>query len=151
MLYSGFLEGNPQHRVNGFKWGMDGWLYGAHGDSVGGKIKLAKTGETVNANGRDFRIRPDEGLLDPQSGESQYGRNRDDWGNWFGNANSNPMYQFVLADHYLRRNDESGRGRLAQSTCPSRPAPPRCFPAAARSPVTTICTPPIGLPRPTAR
>ncbi|MEX0678781.1 MAG: PVC-type heme-binding CxxCH protein [Pirellulales bacterium] len=117
-LYHGFLEGNPQHRMNGFKWGLDGWLYGAHGDSVGGKIKLAKRDEYVNANNRDFRIRPDEGLLDPQSGESQYGRNRDDWDNWFGNANSNPMYQFVLADHYLRRNDKvpaaSGRVDVAQ-------------------------------------
>ena len=106
VLYSGFLEGNPQHRMNGFKWGMDGWLYGAHGDSVGGKIKLAKRNEFVNANNRDFRIRPDEGLLDPQTGESQYGRNRDDWGNWFGNANSDPLYQFVLDDYYLRRNDK---------------------------------------------
>lgn len=105
VLYSGFLEGNPQHRANGFKWGMDGWLYGAHADSEGGEIKLHKRGELVNANGRDFRIRPDEGLLDPQSGVSQYGRSRDDWGNWFGNENSNPMYHYVLADHYLRRND----------------------------------------------
>ncbi|MGD9720359.1 MAG: PVC-type heme-binding CxxCH protein [Pirellulales bacterium] len=104
VLYHGFVEANPQHRVNGLKWGLDGWIYCAHGDAVDGKIELRKTGETVNANGRDFRIRPDEGLLDPQSGVSQYGRNRDDWDNWFGNSNSRPMYQFVLADHYLRRN-----------------------------------------------
>ena len=104
ILFHGFEQGNPQHRVNGFSWGLDGWLYGAHGDSVGGKIECRKTGETVNANGRDFRIRPDEGLLDPQAGASQYGRNRDDWNNWFGNSNSNPMFQYVLDDHYLRRN-----------------------------------------------
>jgi putative membrane-bound dehydrogenase-like protein len=103
-LYHGFVEANPQHRVNGLKWGLDGWIYCAHGDAVDGKIELRKTGDVVNANGRDFRIRPDEGLLDPQSGASQYGRNRDDWDNWFGNSNSNPMYQYVLADHYLRRN-----------------------------------------------
>ncbi|MCH8960858.1 MAG: hypothetical protein IH820_05910, partial [Bacteroidetes bacterium] len=118
VLYHGFLEGNPQHRMSGFTWGMDGWLYGAHGNSVEGKIKLAKRDEYVNANNRDFRIRPDEGLLDPQSGVSQYGRNRDDWDNWFGNANSNPMYQFVLADHYLRRNElvaaENGRVNVAE-------------------------------------
>ena len=99
------MEGNPQHRANGFKWGLDGWLYGAHADAEGGKIKLHNRGEMANANGRDFRIRPDEGLLDPQSGVSQYGRSRDDWDNWFGNQNSNPMYHYVLADHYLRRND----------------------------------------------
>ncbi len=105
ILYQNFRQGNPQHRVNGLKWGLDGWLYCAYGDAaIGGKIKLLKAGGEVNANGRDFRIRPDQGLLDPQSGESQYGRNRDDWGNWFGCANSDPMYQFVLADEYLRRN-----------------------------------------------
>ncbi len=104
VLYHGFTQGNPQHRVNGLKWGLDGWLYCAHGDGVGGKIRLLKTGGTAGANGRDFRIRPDDGLLDPQSGPSQYGRNRDDWGNWFGCTNNDPMYQFVLDDDYLRRN-----------------------------------------------
>jgi putative membrane-bound dehydrogenase-like protein len=104
VLYHGFVEANPQHRVNGLKWGLDGWIYCAHGNAVDGRIELRKTGETANANGRDFRIRPDEGLLDPQSGVTQYGRNRDDWDNWFGNSNSEPMYQYVLADHYLRRN-----------------------------------------------
>jgi putative membrane-bound dehydrogenase-like protein len=102
-LYVGFVEGNPQHRVNGLTWGLDNWIYGANGDS-GGTIRSVKTGATVNIRGRDFRIRPDDGAIDAQSGQTQYGRCRDDWGNWFGCNNSAPMYQFVLADHYLRRN-----------------------------------------------
>src|SRR5947209_2587063 len=102
-LYTGFVEGNQQHRVNGFAWGLDNWVYGANGDS-GGRIKSVKTGAVVSINGRDFRIRPDDGLIDAQTGRTQFGRSRDDWGNWFGNNNSNPLYQFVLADHYLRRN-----------------------------------------------
>jgi len=105
VLYTGFGEGNQQHRVNGLKWGLDGWLYCANGDS-GGSVKALKTGETFDIRGRDFRIRPDEGLLDPQTGQSQYGRNRDDWDNWFGSSNSKPMYHFALADHYLRRNPQ---------------------------------------------
>jgi putative membrane-bound dehydrogenase-like protein len=104
VLYTNFAEGNPQHRMNGFTWGMDGWLYGAHGDAEGG-IKLVRRGEQVDANNRDFRLRPDEGLLDPQAGISQFVRSVDDWGNWFGNSNSNPLFQYVLADHYLRRNE----------------------------------------------
>src|SRR5205085_1804751 len=32
--------------------------------------------------------------------------NRDDWGNWFGCNNSDPMWHFVLADHYQRRNPD---------------------------------------------
>jgi putative membrane-bound dehydrogenase-like protein len=103
VLYSGFAEGNQQHRVNGLVWGLDNWIYCANGDS-GGSILSVKTGEKLDIRGRDVRIRPSDGGLDAQSGQTQFGRNRDDWGNWFGCNNSNPMYQFVLADHYLRRN-----------------------------------------------
>jgi putative membrane-bound dehydrogenase-like protein len=102
-LYTGFAEGNPQHRVNTLAWGLDNWLYCANGDS-GGRIKSVKTGATLNLSGRDFRTRPDDGALDGQTGQTQYGRSRDDWGDWFGNNNSNPMYHYVLADHYIRRN-----------------------------------------------
>jgi putative membrane-bound dehydrogenase-like protein len=102
-LYTGFTEGNPQHRVNSLTWGLDNWLYGANGDS-GGKVKSVKTGATIGMGGRDFRIRPDDGALDAQAGQTQYGRSRDDWGNWFGNNNSNPMWHYALADHYVRRN-----------------------------------------------
>ncbi len=103
VLFTGFNQGNQQHRTNGLNWGLDGWLYCANGDS-GGHIKSLKTGDELDLGGRDYRIRPDEGLIDPQLGVSQFGRNRDDWDNWFGCNNSNPMWHFVLADHYLRRN-----------------------------------------------
>ena len=102
-LFTGFGEGNQQHRVNGLRWGLDNWIYLANGDS-GGKIRSAKTGGEWEIGGRDLRIRPSTGELDPQSGQSQYGRNRDDWGNWFGCNNSLPLAHYVLADHYLRRN-----------------------------------------------
>jgi putative membrane-bound dehydrogenase-like protein len=102
-LFVGFRPGNPQHRVNSLVWGLDNWVYCANGDS-GGIVKSLKTGKEVNIRGRDFRIRPDEGLIDLQSGQTQYGRCRDDLGNWFGCNNSNPMWHFVLDDHYLRRN-----------------------------------------------
>ena len=35
VLFTGFKEGNQQHRMNGFEWGLDGWIYGANGDSGG--------------------------------------------------------------------------------------------------------------------
>jgi putative membrane-bound dehydrogenase-like protein len=102
-LFTGFVPGNPQHRVNGLVWGLDNWIYCANGDS-GGRVKSVKTGAEIDLRGRDLRIRPDDGALDAQSGQTQYGRNRDDWGDWFGCNNSNPMWQFVLEDHYIRRN-----------------------------------------------
>ncbi len=112
VLYRGFGEGNQQHRVNGLRWGLDNWLYIGNGDS-GGKIKSlaavtptrsVSEGTEVNVNGRDLRIRPDTGELDAQSGQTQFGRERDDWGNWFGGNNSDPMWHYTLEDHYLRRN-----------------------------------------------
>src|SRR5262249_23075379 len=53
VLFTGFTEGNPQHRVNGFELGLDGWIYGANGDS-GGTVRSVKTGKTVSISGRDF-------------------------------------------------------------------------------------------------
>ena len=51
-----------------------------------------------------MRIRPDTGELEATSGNTQFGRERDDWGNWFGNNNSDPLWHYTLDDHYLRRN-----------------------------------------------
>src|SRR5205807_8121933 len=56
VLYTGFKEGNQQHRVNSFVWGLDNWVYCANGHS-GGKVTSVKTGAVVDIRGRDFRIR----------------------------------------------------------------------------------------------
>jgi len=102
-LYTGFNEGNQQHRVNGLRWGLDNWVYIANGDS-GGRVKSAKRGRSVDINGRDLRVRPDTGELEAITGKSQFGREQDDWGNWFGNNNSNPLYHYALDEGYLGRN-----------------------------------------------
>ncbi len=102
-LYQGFGEGNQQHRVNGFGRGLDNWIYLANGDS-GGTIESLKTGERVDIRGRDLRIRPSDGAIDAQSGRTQFGRHRDDHGNWFGSSNPIPVRHYVLDDHYIRRN-----------------------------------------------
>ena len=103
VLFTGFGEGNQQHRLNGFDLGLDGWVYGANGDS-GGTVRSLKTGKTVNIQGRDFRFRPDTGEFEAESGQTQYGRHRDDWGNWFGNNNPNWGWHYVLSEADLRRN-----------------------------------------------
>src|SRR5690606_31699677 len=89
--------------VNGLAWGLDNWVHCANGDS-GGEVKSVKTGEKLSIRGRDLRLRPTTGDLDTRTGQTQFGHCRDDWGNWFGGNNSNPLWHFVLADHYLRRN-----------------------------------------------
>lgn len=103
VLFTGFTEGNQQHRINGFDLGLDGWIYGANGDS-GGTVRSLKTGKVVNIQGRDFRFRPDDGAFETESGQTQYGRHRDDWGHWFGNSNPIWGWHYVLSDRDLRRN-----------------------------------------------
>ena len=111
VLFSGFPERNQQHRVNGLQWGLDNWVHCANGDGgVGGAtvIECRKHGgKRIELGSRDFRFRPDTGELDPQTGTTQFGRNRDDWGNWFGSNNAQPLYHFVLPDQYLRRNPQA--------------------------------------------
>lgn len=102
-LYRGFNQGNQQHRVNGLQWGLDNWIHGANGNS-GGSIVSFKGGKPLSISGRDFRIRPDQGLIETETGQSQYGHTMNNWGDWFGCDNTNPMYQYVLVDHYLARN-----------------------------------------------
>ncbi len=102
-LFTGFGEGNQQHRLNGFDYGLDNWIYGANGDS-GGEIVSIATGKKVPINGRDFRFHPDTGEFESECGETQFGRHRDDWGNWFGNNNPSWLWHYVYAEHYLIRN-----------------------------------------------
>jgi putative membrane-bound dehydrogenase-like protein len=102
-LFTGFKAGNPQLRVNGLRWGLDGWLYCANGWS-GGQPQSLKTGQKLKLDGRDIRLQPDDGSMDLQSGQSEFGRDRDDWNNWFGCDNSHPLFHFALDDRYLRRN-----------------------------------------------
>jgi putative membrane-bound dehydrogenase-like protein len=109
VLFTGFSTGNQQLRVNGLRWGMDGWVYcaaGAHhgGYNKGTQIECKITGEKIDLGSRDFRFKPDTGELDPQTGPAQFGRARDDWGHWFGVQNSFPLWHYVLQDHDLRRN-----------------------------------------------
>ena len=48
--------------------------------------------------GRDFRFRPDTGAFEAESGQTQFGRHRDDWGHWFGNNNPNWGWHYVLSE-----------------------------------------------------
>ena len=103
VLFTGLRVGNQQHRANGLRWGLDHWLHVANGDS-GGVVRSSNTGDEVNIRGRDFRIQPDTGQIELTSGPTQFGRNRDSVGNWFGGDNSHPVWHYVLDERYMRRN-----------------------------------------------
>lgn len=126
VLFSGFSQGNQQLRVNGLRWGLDNWIHCASGAHHGGyqkgtEVVSTLTGVKTSLGSRDFRIRPDTGELDPQSGPSQFGRNRDDWGNWFGVQNSMPLWHYVLEDQDLRRNPYFGGPNPKSQVLPKSP------------------------------
>lgn len=105
VILTGFREGNQQHRVNGFAWGLDGWVYAANGDS-GGEIGRPGSDRRQTLQGRDLRFRPDTGEFETIEGQTQFGRVRDDWGNWFGNANYTWLWHYELPARYLARNPD---------------------------------------------
>ncbi|HXX93651.1 MAG TPA: PVC-type heme-binding CxxCH protein, partial [Planctomycetota bacterium] len=105
VVWTGFSEGNQQHRVNGLQFAVDNWIYGANGDS-GGNIRPGSQPEAkkVSIRGTDFRFRPDMTGVEPVAGASQYANTFDDWGNRYINNNSNHIYHPVLPLRYLGRN-----------------------------------------------
>ena len=102
-LFTGFATHNTQARVNSLEYGLDGWVYGACG-LFGGNITCTKTGEVVVIYQRDFRFHPDTGVIEGGTGNTQQGRARNDWDDWFGCDNLTMLKHYPLADQYLRRN-----------------------------------------------
>lgn len=169
VLFVGFVEGNQQHRVNGFSLGLDGWIYGANGDS-GGSIRPSgrrerwtdsgwqlipgeaglSDAQAISLQGRDFRFRPDGLELEAIEGQTQYGRVRDDWGNWYGNANYTWLWHYPLPARYLARNPHLAirdtRTLLAQyeggnRVYPASRALPRPNVVGDENTVTSACSP----------
>jgi putative membrane-bound dehydrogenase-like protein len=117
VILTGFDVSNFQARINGLSEGLDGWIYAANG-LLGGRISSPlNRRKPIDLGGRDLRFRPDSGEVEPASGLTQQGRVRDDWGEWFGNDNSNLLWHYPLKEHYLNRN-------------------PRFLPPLARVPIT---------------
>ena len=128
-LFTGFRLANPQHRINGFTYGLDHSLHLASGDNLS-KLKSERTGKVVDASGHDVQIWPDSGKIAVTSGRTQYIRSRNDWGEWFGNDNSRPMYHFPIDDAYLKRNEHvTVHGNNEQLFHP--PVAPPVFPVTA--------------------
>ncbi len=131
-LLTGFPEGNPQHRVHGFTYGLDHRLYFGPG---GGAEQITAVGKGVRRTSppQDFRVAGYDISLDPNSGEmrletgvTQYIRATDDWGNWFGNENSLPMFHYVVDPAWIKRSGASPRRRYQLITNP--PSIPPVFP-----------------------
>lgn len=122
-LYTGFRLANPQHRIGGFTYGLDHSLHCSSGDNLG-ELTAVRTGETVNASGADVQIWPDSGRIATTAGRTQYIRSRDDFGQWFGNDNSRPMWHYPIGSAMLARNPAAPQSGNSQQLFSPPVAPP---------------------------
>ena len=110
-VFTGFATDNYQARVNSLMLGLDNWIYAANG-LLGGTIRTERNsllpggsaGATLDIRGRDIRFSPKSGALETVTGLTQYGRTRDDFGNWFGCDNTRLLLHFPRSERYMRRN-----------------------------------------------
>ena len=103
VLFDGFAKANPQHRVNGFCLGLDGWLYLAGGDDTK-SVRSTASGKQTRVTHQDIAIDIPSGRVRGVLGFTQFGRYRNDWGDWFGGDNSHPLRHFALIGDHQRRN-----------------------------------------------
>jgi putative membrane-bound dehydrogenase-like protein len=132
VLLTGFPEGNPQHRVHGFTYGLDHRLYFGTG---GGASEITATGDGVlhksqpvvhTVSGFDISLDPDSGTMRLETGDSQYIRATDDFATWFGNENSFPIFHYVVDQKWANYGGNAPWKRLHWMTDP--PNIPRVFP-----------------------
>src|SRR4030095_3386831 len=80
------------------------------------------TCKTADIRGHDIRFRPDTGEFETIAGQTQFGRHRDDWGNWFGNSNPIWLYHYWIPEQYVRRNRKLAVDRMRRDTATYREA-----------------------------
>lgn len=134
VLFTGFVAGNQQLRVNGLYWGLDNWIYGANGRS-GGDVRNPQKPDApaVSLRRHDFRFHPETLQFEAIAGFSQFGTARDDFNHRFLSWNTIPIRHAVLEEAYLNRNplltrgesialiaDASDTGRVYPASSPPR-------------------------------
>ena len=119
-IITGMALSNPQHNGNTPVYGPDNWIYIAHETSItpvvytkefgdeGQPIRFVKGGHKatlpLNANGRNIRLKPEQGKLEMCSGETQFGQTFDPRGHHFSTANANHVFHEAIAARYLQQN-----------------------------------------------
>jgi len=90
-------------------------------------ITSPRNGRQYTLGSHDFRFHPDSGSVWIESGPSQFGRNRDPFGHWFGTQNANPLWQWVIPEAAAARNpfvapEQTTHHVVGANSPPVRPA-----------------------------
>ena len=119
VVLTGFAQVNPQLRVNSPHYEIDNWIYAAYPKfGVGRRFKqFSDLGKPIRfpnlpdvapldifEKGLDFRFKPDQGKLEPVSGNSEFGLAFDAAGNRFTSWNDKHIQHVVIQYPYLARN-----------------------------------------------
>ena len=120
-ILSGFPLTNPQHRVHGFTYGLDHKLYFGTGSDA--KVvtlhQLDGSRPSLDIRGADLAVDVDKHLLTLESGETQFIRSQNAEGQWFGNDNTHPIYQFIYDRNWFQPNGPRPRNLDQQLTNPA--------------------------------
>ncbi len=131
-LFTGFGKQNAQHVLNGLRYGLDNWIYGAGGLS-GGRVR------EVSINGTDFRFRLDPERFESVSGRAQFGNSFDEWGRRFVVRHDNHIAHPILPQAALARQPLLSFPAVEESLSDHGNIP-KLFPASARDSVFTTDT-----------
>ncbi|CAA9495381.1 MAG: hypothetical protein AVDCRST_MAG96-1708 [uncultured Segetibacter sp.] len=119
VIITGLALTNPQHIANTPIFGLDGWIYVAHMETVTPKVatEFDDEGQIVryagnsnakqlprNADGRNIRFKPGTYELEMLSSASQYGQTFDAWGHQLCTENADHLFFEAIAARYLQRN-----------------------------------------------
>ncbi|NUM53813.1 MAG: c-type cytochrome [Candidatus Hydrogenedentes bacterium] len=94
-LFTGFGQGLPHDQVNSLYWGSDLWIYGSNGGSDG-TVSALGSATPVSLTHRDFRLRPDIGVIEAVPGFSQSGACDTEFGDRLLSLPTSPFRQTVL-------------------------------------------------------
>lgn len=119
VVLTGFAFTNPQLRMSSLRYGLDNWVYGAYSragggtwytefkDNKGSALKFLQAQDKQLPEiypGTDYRFKPNEHIIEPSGGMSQFGLSFDASGNRFTVWNNIHMRHVVLENRYRKNN-----------------------------------------------
>ncbi len=106
IMLTGFDTSNLEANVNNPEYGLDNWIYLADLPVAAGNVHYADDTKGPFLPESSIRFRPDQHEMETLSGQTQFGQTFSTWGDHLLVNNSNHIYQDVIAERYLRRNQD---------------------------------------------
>lgn len=106
IMLTGFDTSNLEANVNNPEYGLDNWIYLADLPVAAGNLHYADNPKGPFLPESSIRFRPDQHEIETLSGQTQFGQTFSAWGDHLLVNNSNHIYQDVIAERYLRRNQD---------------------------------------------